>query len=264
MSVQTGIPFTVRDVAGHTGVVPETTVGFWIYRVLAAIFSEIAGELLYHNYLHRSGRVIVALTFCLLATLALRAVAKEFWRATFWSAMFCLSILSAVLARTIDTALGVGDIGAILHIAALLVLAFVLSLRMTGAIAALTDRPGHEPFFWAIAVAAQTLGSGIAGWMLDRGASGYIPGLTAITLALLVIIALAVYTPLSRPALFWIAFVLTGTGAALGGHIATKNLIATKYGASLHYQRISICRVLLSTGLPVVHRLRVDRTGTPA
>lgn len=262
MALQTGVLFTARDVAGRTRAVPEITVGFWINRVLAAILCEIAGELLYHNYLHRSGRVIVALTLCFLATLSLRAVAKESSRATFWSVMFSLSILSAVLARTIDTALGVGDIGAILHIAALFVLALVICHRMTGAVAALTDRPGHEPFFWAIAVAAQTLGSAVADWMLDRGASGDIPGFTAITLALLVIIALALFTPVSRGALFWIVFVLTGAGAALGGHLGTEALLATGCGAGLHCQPSSISQQ--SSGLPVGRRLRADRTGAPA
>lgn len=265
MGIQIGSLFTSREVAGRIGRVPEVTVGFWIYRVLAAISSEIAGELLYHNYLHRSGRVIVALTFCFLATLALRTVAKEFSRATFWSVMFSLGILSAVLARTIDTALGIGDIGAILHTAALFVLALVICHRMTGAIAALTDRPGHEPFFWAMAIAAQTLSSGVADWMLDRGASGYIPGLAALTLALLVIIALAAFTPISRGALFWIAFALTGTGAALGGHIVTKTLLATECGTGLHCQPSSTSRNLQqSSGLPLAHLPRPDRTGAPA
>lgn len=179
--------------------------------------------------------------------------------------MFCLSILSAVLARTIDTALGVGDIGAILHIAALFVLALVICHRTKGAVAALIDRPAHEPFFWAIAAAAQTLGSGVADWMLDCGASRDIPGFTAITLALLVIIALALFTPISRGALFWVAFVLTGAGAALGGHLCTKTLLSTECGAGFSCQPISISRsVQQSCGLPVVHRLRVDRTGAPA
>lgn len=265
MGIQTGMLFTSRDVAGRIGTVPEVTVGFWIYRVLAAISSEIAGELLYHNYLHRSGRVIVALTFCFLATLALRTVAKEFSRATFWSVMFSLCILSAVLARTIDTALGIGDIGAILHTAALFVLALVICHRMMGGIAALTDRPGHEPFFWAMAIAAQTLSSGVADWLVDRGASGYIPGVAALTLALLVIIALAAFTPISRGALFWIAFVLTGAGAALGGHFGTKNLLATECGAGFPCQPILISRSMQQwSGLAVVHRLRVNRTGVSA
>ncbi|GEC54771.1 hypothetical protein ABIF38_003518 [Bradyrhizobium japonicum] len=51
-----GAPFA------RTSIVPEFPAAFWIYWLLAAMAGEIAGHALNHIYLHRSGRVIVALT----------------------------------------------------------------------------------------------------------------------------------------------------------------------------------------------------------
>ncbi len=199
-----------------TGAVPDVTIGFWTNRVLAAAGGGILGEALNRIYLHRSERVILALVLCFSGALVLRATTQQFRRATFWSAMFAASVLSAVLARTIDEALGIGDPAATLQIVPLLVLSFVICYRKTGAFAALTDRPVDELFFWPISAIAQTLGSALADWTVDPGGPGYGCALTVIALGLLTTIALAFFTRLQRAALFWIAFLLTGIGAALG------------------------------------------------
>jgi uncharacterized membrane-anchored protein len=96
---------------------PEVTMAFWISRVSVTIPGEIVGQMLNQMYLHRSGRVIVATLLCFIATLMLRRGTRALLQVTFWSAVFWMSILSAVLAEAIDTSMGVGDIGAILLIA---------------------------------------------------------------------------------------------------------------------------------------------------
>jgi predicted branched-subunit amino acid permease len=49
-------------------IVPEFSATFWTNWLLAAMAGEIAGHALNHIYLHRSGRLIVALTLCFVAT----------------------------------------------------------------------------------------------------------------------------------------------------------------------------------------------------
>ncbi|RXG86222.1 hypothetical protein [Bradyrhizobium vignae] len=200
-----------------TDAVPDVTIAFWRNRVLAAAGGGILGEALNRIYLHRSGRVIVALLLCFSGALVLRAATRQFRRATFWSAMFAAGVLSAVLARTIDEALGLGDAAASLQIVPLLVISFVICYRKTGAFGALTDRPVDELFFWPIAAIAQTLASALADWTVDPGGPGYGRALPVIAFGLLTTIALALFTRVPRAALFWIVFLLTGLGAALGG-----------------------------------------------
>jgi uncharacterized membrane-anchored protein len=206
---------------------PEVTMAFWISRVSVTIPGEIVGQMLNQMYLHRSGRVIVATLLCFIATLMLRRGTRALLQVTFWSAVFWMSILSAVLAEAIDTSMGVGDIGAILLIAILLVFSFLISYRMTRTISAPADSPSNEAFFWATAALAQTFGSASADWIIDPGGPGCGRALIAITLGILATIGLYAYTRISRAVLFWIAFTLSGTGAALGGHIIANSFVAT-------------------------------------
>ncbi|MET4247275.1 putative membrane-anchored protein [Bradyrhizobium sp. LA6.4] len=206
-----------RGSANGTGGVPEIAIGFWTNRLVVTAGGGILGEALNRSYLHHSGRVIVALMLWFGGALVWRAAAPQLARATFWSALFAASVLGLVLARTIDAALGVGDPAATLQIVPLLVLSFVLCYRNTGTSAALTDHPVDELFFWPIAAITQVLGSALAGWSRYPGGPGYGLALMVIAVGLLTTIGLASLTRLPRAALFWIAFLLTGVAAALGG-----------------------------------------------
>jgi predicted branched-subunit amino acid permease len=96
----------------RTNIVTELSAGFWTSWLLAAIAGEMAGQILYHVYPHRSGRVIIALLMCFLATSILQGASRRLPRMMFWSAALSLSLLGAVLARTTDISMGGGDIGA--------------------------------------------------------------------------------------------------------------------------------------------------------
>ncbi|MCK1439760.1 hypothetical protein [Bradyrhizobium sp. 15] len=200
-----------------TVAVPSIAIWFWTTRLLVAGVGGILGEVLNGIYFHRSGRVIIALVSCFATVLALRAAALRFRLVTFWSGMFVASVLGAVLARTIDTALGVGEPAATLQIVPLLVLTLVICYRKSGGFAALTEHPVDELFFWPIGTIHQTLGSALAGWARSPGGPGYSLALMVVALGLLTTIGLSLFTRLPRAALFWIAFLLTGLAAALGG-----------------------------------------------
>jgi uncharacterized membrane-anchored protein len=117
---------------------------------------------------------------------------------------------------------------------------------MTRTISAPADSPSNEAFFWATATLAQTFGSASADWIIDPGGPGCGRALIAITLGILATIGLYAYTRISRAVLFWIAFTLSGTGAALGGHIIANSFVATQCGVGSNRQSSSTC---LSTQL---------------
>jgi uncharacterized membrane-anchored protein len=93
---------------------------------------EIAGHALNHISLHRSGRVIAALMVCFVVISILQGTTRRLPRMIFWSAAFLLSLSGAVQAEAIDVSMGVGDIGAILLIAILLIFSFVICYCLTG------------------------------------------------------------------------------------------------------------------------------------
>ncbi|MGY4623312.1 hypothetical protein [Bradyrhizobium sp. USDA 4486] len=207
-----------------TRIVPEVSAAFWINWVLAAMAGEIAGHALNHIYLHRSGRVIVALMMCFLAMSVLQGATRRLPRMIFWSAAFLLNLLAAVLARTTDISMGGGDIGAILLVAILLIFSFVICYRLRGILPGPTQELDIRGFFWATALLTQALANTCADWIADPGGPSSRAAVAAIGLGIASTIGLYLYTHVPRSVLFWLAFVLSGTGAALGGHFATRNL----------------------------------------
>ena len=207
-----------------TSIVPEFSAAFWINWVLAAMAGEIAGHALNHIYLHRSGRVIVVLMVCFLAMSILQGATRRLPRMIFWSAAFLLSLLGAVLARTTDISMGGGDIGAILLIAVLLIFSFVICYRLTGDLPGPTNVSNVRGFFWATALLAQTLASACADWILDPGGPSEPIAIAVIALGVAATIGLRSCTRMPGSVLFWSIFVLSGTGAALGGHVVLRSI----------------------------------------
>jgi uncharacterized membrane-anchored protein len=216
----------------RTSIVPEFSAAFWTNWLLAAMAGEIAGHALNHIYLHRSGRVIVALMMCFVAISILQGATRWLPRVIFWSAAFLLSLLGAVLAEATDVSMGVGDIGAILLIAILLIFSFVICYRLTGNLPGPTDRSNVRGFFWATAMLAQTVASACADWIIDPGGPSERLAIAAIALGIAATIGLCLCTRLPRSVLFWSAFVLSGTGAALGGHVVVKSVECSTQNAA--------------------------------
>ncbi|SDC20621.1 hypothetical protein SAMN05216337_1001510 [Bradyrhizobium brasilense] len=184
-----GTPFA------RMSIVPQLSAAFWTCWLLAAMAGEIAGHALNPIYLHRSGRVIVALMMCFLGMSILQGATRRLPWLIFWSFAFLLSLLAAVLAEATDISMGVGDIGAILLIAILLIFSFVICYRLTGDLPGPTNDSNVRGFFWAAALLAQTLASACADWISD-------PGGPSERLAIAVI-ALGVAATIGRLECFW-------------------------------------------------------------
>ncbi|OKO82172.1 hypothetical protein [Bradyrhizobium sp. AS23.2] len=207
-----------------TSIGPELSAAFWTNWVLMAMAGEIAGHALNHIYLHRSGRVIVGLMTCFIAMSILQGATRRLPRVIFWSTAFLLSLLGAVLAGATDISMGGGDIGAILLIAILLIFSFVICYRLTGILPGPTNGPNVRGFFWATAMLAQAVASACADWIADPGGPSSHLAIAVIALGIAATIGLYLCTRMPRSVLFWSAFVLSGTGAALGGHVVMKSV----------------------------------------
>lgn len=202
--------------------VPEISAMFWTSWLLAAMAGEIAGHALDHIFLHRSGRVIIALMLCFIAMSMLQGATRRIPRMMFWSAAFLLSLLGAVLAQATDISMGIGDSGAILLIAILLGFSFVISYRLTGNLPGPTDGSNVRGFFWTTAMLAQTVACACANWIIDPAGPSARLALAVIALGIAAIVGVHSCTRMPRSIVFWPAFVLLGTVAALAGHVVLK------------------------------------------
>jgi len=224
MSAETKDNIQTRTPSIGIGIVPALSPSFWINWLLAAMAGEIVGRALSQIYLHRSGRVIAALLLCFLAMSILQGATRRLPRTIFWSAACLLSLLGAVLAKTTDISMGGGDIGAILLIAILLIFSFVICYRLTESVPCPTDRFDVRGFFWVTALLAQSTASACADWITDPGGPSERQAIAVIALGIAATIVAYGCMRTPRSLLFWPAFVLSGTLAALGGHVALKSI----------------------------------------
>ena len=84
--------------------------------------------------------------------------------------------------------------------------------------------PRAELFYWLTITFSQTLGTALGDWAADDGGLGYGGGALAFSGALLLVAALYYATRISRPALFWAAFILTRPLGATVGDFLDKPL----------------------------------------
>jgi uncharacterized membrane-anchored protein len=190
---------------------------FWTVRLLVVAPAEMIAQIINQWKVPLLWPATLALICIALAGAAgTRIASARLASAAFWAATFGIAVVATILAERVDLTLGIGDIPTSLHLAAILILCFVLDYRLTGTVATLPLEGRQEPFFWTLAVLAQMLGSAVADWALDPGGPGAAPTFGVLAAALLAVTALHSGKPTSFAILFWAGIVLAAAAGALG------------------------------------------------
>lgn len=197
--------------------VPAVTLGFWVIKIAATTLGETAGDTVSMtlNLGYLVGTAIFAAL--LIAFVALQIRAKRFHPFLYWATIIASTTAGTTMADFADRSLGVGYAGG----ATLLffcVVACLAAWRWTlGSVAVETvSTPRAELFYWITITFSQTLGTALGDWVADAG-PGYQGGALIFGAGLLILVALYLWTPVSRVWLFWAAFILTRPlGATVG------------------------------------------------
>jgi uncharacterized membrane-anchored protein len=198
--------------------VPEVTLVFWIIKIAATTLGETGGDTvtmtLNWGYLAGTALFLVALV----VLVVLQILADKFHPILYWTTIVASTTFGTTMADFADRSLGIGYSGGSALLAALLVVTLSLWRWSEGTIAVNTvSTPKVEAFYWAAITFSQTLGTALGDWMADTGGLGYEGGALVFGAALLVIVALYLFTGVSRVSLFWAAFILTRPlGATVG------------------------------------------------
>jgi uncharacterized membrane-anchored protein len=200
--------------------VPEVTLGFWIIKIFATTLGEVGGNAvtmtLGLGYL--IGTVIFAAALVLLLSAQIKA--SQFHPFLYWAVITATTLAGTTLADSFDRSLGIGYLGGSLSLFAMVLGTLGLWYWSLGSIAVETlGSPKAEAFYWAAIMFSQTLGTALGDWMADDTGLGYRGSALLIGIVLAVIAALYFSTRVSRPLLFWAAFILT---RPLGATIANS------------------------------------------
>lgn len=231
--------------------VPAVTLAFWLVKILATTLGETGGDAVSMSldlgYL--IGTLLFAVLFAVMVGLQIRA--PRFHAALYWVTIVATTTVGTTLADFATRSIGIGYPGGSLLLTALLLASFALWLRVQGSVAveSITTRKA-EAFYWLTIMFSQTLGTALGDWTADSLAMGY-NGAALLFGGLLLLIATAWrFTPVSRTALFWAAFVLTRPlGAVVGDFldkpIAKGGLELSRAGASAVLAALMILLLLV-------------------
>jgi uncharacterized membrane-anchored protein len=244
--------------------VPETTLIFWIIKVLATTLGETGGDAvsMSMNLGYAVGSAIFIGAFVIAA--AAQILARKFHPFLYWSVVVATTTAGTTMADLADRSLGIGYPGGSSLLFALLMVSLLIWYRSEGSISVSTvSGPRVEAFYWVAILFSQTLGTALGDWMADTNGLGYDGGALVFGAGLLVIAAAYYFTDFSRTALFWAAFILTRPlGATLGDFLDKPldngGLAFSRYYASAVLAALIVACVALLPQRAGTH----PRTGT--
>ncbi len=219
--------------------VPEVTLGFWLIKILATTLGETGGDAvsMSMNLGYLVGTLIFAALFAIAVWAQIRA--DRFRPLLYWSTIIASTTVGTTLADFADRSLGIGYAGGASLLLVLLLGTLYVWYRALGSIAVETvGDPKSETFYWLTIMFSQTLGTALGDWVADSAGLGYTGGIAIFGSLLALVLALHLWTNVSKTILFWVAFVLTRPLGAVVGDFLDKpldhgGLALSRYTASL-------------------------------
>jgi uncharacterized membrane-anchored protein len=198
--------------------VPELTLAFWIIKIAATTLGETGGDTvtmtLDWGYLAGTALFLSVLV----ALVTAQILARKFHPYLYWATIVASTTFGTTMADFADRSLGIGYTGGSSLLFACLVATLGLWYWSQGTISVNTvTTPKVEAFYWAAITFSQTLGTALGDWLADTGGLGYEGGALVFGAGLVIVVALYVWSDMSRVLLFWAAFILTRPlGATVG------------------------------------------------
>jgi uncharacterized membrane-anchored protein len=231
--------------------VPETTLIFWIIKILATTLGETGGDAVSMSL--NLGYAVSSAIFIgvFVIAVATQLLARKFHPSLYWFVVVATTTAGTTMADLADRSLGIGYPGGASLLFALLMLSLLIWYRSEGSISVSTvSTPRVETFYWVAILFSQTLGTALGDWMADTNGLGYEGGALVFGAGLILIAAAYHFTSISRTALFWSAFILTRPlGATLGDlfdkPLANGGLAFSRYTATAILAALIIACVAL-------------------
>lgn len=218
--------------------VPAVTPLFWVLKILATTLGETAGDTLSMTLQlgYLAATAVFAAVF--VAAVAAQIAAQRFHPWIYWATIIATTTVGTTLADFATRSLGIGYAGGSALLLLLLLGSLAVWYRVTGTVSVESVRtPRTEVFYWVTIMFSQTLGTALGDWVADDAGLGFAGAALIFVALLLVVLALYLWTRISRVALFWAAFVLTRPLGATVGDVLDKphdhgGMALSRYGAS--------------------------------
>ncbi|MEZ4459438.1 MAG: hypothetical protein R3E66_06855 [bacterium] len=202
---------------------PELLLAFWVMKICATTLGETGGDMLSMtlNIGYTYTSILLLTIFAI--SLALQMSAKRYEPLKYWFVILSTSTAGTTMSDFLDRTLGLGYATGAALLSSLLV-AILLVWKLTEKSLSVVDVHSRraEAFYWAAILVSNTLGTALGDYLADDSGLGFAGGALLIGSLIAVVVALHRFTPISKVALFWAAFVLTRPFGATFGDFMTK------------------------------------------
>jgi uncharacterized membrane-anchored protein len=214
--------------------VPQVTLLFWIIKIFCTTLGETGGDAvtqaLLPDVFHLSeglsyglGTLFFAVIFLAFVFLQIRA--RAFHPVIYWLTIIATTTVGTTMADLADRPGGLGYALGSSLLLALVLASLSLWYWTMGSISIKTVRTTRvELFYWVTIMFSQTLGTALGDWVADSEKIGYLGGIALFAGLLALVAALHFFTRISKPLLFWAAFILTRPLGAVVGDFLDKPL----------------------------------------
>lgn len=242
--------------AALAGKVAKVTLGFWIVKIIATTLGETGGDALSMKPIALGYFVATSIFLAFFVVTVTSQVAIQRYKPfLYWAVIVATTTLGTTTADWLTRDLKFfGDEGPYYGATALvlfisLIVVLVVWRFATGSIAIsrITTMKG-EAFYWVAILVSNTLGTALGDWLADTNDVGFERGALVFAGAIAIVGGLYLFTKISRPILFWSAFILTRPLGATLGDIITK---PTKQGG-LNLSRPVSSLVILAAMIPLI------------
>lgn len=203
---------------------PHITASFWIMKICATTLGETAGDMV--SMTLKVGYAVSSLILIgfFLVTLVTQLAAKSYHPFLYWTVILSTSTAGTTMSDYMDRTLALGYLrGSLLLISLLLTTLAVWYFSIGSLSVENVKTPRVETLYWTAILFSNTLGTALGDFLADSSGLGFFGGALLISSILLLVLAAHYFTPMSKIALFWIAFVLTRPFGATFGDILTKS-----------------------------------------
>jgi uncharacterized membrane-anchored protein len=242
--------------------VAKVTLAFWIIKIIATTLGETGGDALSMPPIELGYLVSTSIFLAFfLATVIAQVAVKKYHPALYWSVIIATTTLGTTTADWLTRDLKFfgsegpyyGATALVLFIALVLVLAIWRFATGSISISSISTRKG-EWFYWMAILISNTLGTALGDWLADSESIGFVKAALIFGASIAVIGGLYLFTKISRPILFWSAFILTRPLGATLGDIITKPI---DHGG-LNISRPVASLVILVAMIPLVYFFSKD------
>lgn len=239
--------------------VPEVTLLFWIVKVAATTLGETGGDAVSMSL--GLGYLVATAVFAAIFAVSVLAqiAAKQFHPLLYWTTIIATTTVGTTLADFATRSLGIGYPGGSLLLLGLLLASLFVWHRTLGSISIASIKTAQaEWFYWVTIMFSQTLGTALGDWTADTAGLGYLGAAVLFSALLAGVVAAYLWTPVSRTALFWWAFILTRPLGAVVGDFLDKpldegGLALSRYTASMVLLAFIIVCVFAFKHKPAAH-----------